>query len=104
MRPASSMRARAPTKHRARTTCALALCALATGTFAPTTARAGIELTTEISNPGAPAAKQPQAPRPGRMLLDGARVRMEIDGTTQGEPRRVMIYRGDRDLVWSLDD
>ena len=70
----------------------------------PASARAGIELTTEISNPGAPAAKQPQAPRPGRMLLDGARVRMEVDGATPGEQRRVMIYRGDRDLVWSLDD
>jgi len=98
------MRARTPTKHRARTTCALVLCAVATGTFVPASARAGIELTTEISTPAASAAKQPQAPRPGRMLLDGARVRMEVDGATSGERRHVMIYRGDRDLVWSLDD
>src|SRR4029077_17350764 len=104
MRPASSMRARTPMKRRARTTCALALCAVATAMVVPASARAGIELTTELSTRGAPAAKQPQAPRPGRMLLDGARVRMEVDGATPGEQRHVMIYRGDRDLVWSLDD
>src|SRR5258706_12064752 len=102
MRPASSMRSRT-TKHRARTTCAIALCAVATAMVVPASAPAGIELATEISNPGAPADKQPH-PRAGRMLLDGARVRMEVDGATQGESRRVMIYRGDRDLVWSLDD
>ncbi len=86
------------------TMCAVAMCALAAWTLVPAAAGAGVELATEISSAGAPAGKQPQQTRPGRMLLDGARVRMEIDGTTAGEPKHVMIYRGDHDLVWSLDD
>jgi hypothetical protein len=83
---------------------AVALCAVAAWMLVPMPARAGVELTTEISNPSAPVDKQPKATRSGRMLLDGERVRMELDGAAAGEPKHVMIYRGDRDLVWSLDD
>src|SRR5882757_1034437 len=98
MRPASCMctPTAAATTRRNMTTCAVALCAVAAWTLVPAAAGAGVELTTEISSAGAPAGKQSQQTRPGRMLLDGARVRMEIDGTTAGEPKHVMIYRGDR--------
>ncbi len=66
----------------------------------PRLARAGVELTTEVTIPGG----KPDAPRPGRMLLDGDRVRMELTRAATPEAKTVMIYRGDRNLVWSLDD
>lgn len=79
---------------------------------APPPCWAGLEFTTEIDvpsgvppatppSPPPPAAQQPPA-RPGRMLLDGERVRMEVE--RPGGGTSVMIYRGDRNLVWSVDD
>lgn len=89
----------------------------------PPPCSAGVELTTEIGVPGAPAAppaadrphaaqspeaatpppsaQQPPA-RPGRMVLDGDRVRMEM--ARPGGIKSVIIYRGDRNVVWSVDD
>jgi hypothetical protein len=87
------------------TLCANVMCVLALWMAAPPTARAGIELTTEIGGTGAAAQGQPKPPRSGRMLLDGDRVRMEVTGTgPKGDAKTVMIYRGDRNVMWSVDD
>ncbi len=93
--------------------CASAVCATALWTAAPPAAAAGVELSTEISDPSAAATAKPA--RPGRILIDGERVRMEMTGSSPagdakaadakaGEAKAVMIYRGDRDLVWSVDE
>ena len=95
----------ATTKAQFGTGCAGVVCALALGMAAPPAARAGVELTTEIAAAGATAQAQPNPTRSGRMFLDGDRVRMEMTGTgAKGAATAVMTYRGDRNLVWSVDD
>src|SRR5689334_18718276 len=58
--------------------CAATACAVTWSALAAVPARAGVVLTTEISSVG--SDKQPKDTRGGRMLLDGERVRMELDG------------------------
>ncbi|MBI3769724.1 MAG: DUF4412 domain-containing protein [Deltaproteobacteria bacterium] len=88
--------------------CASAVCASALWITAPPAAAAGVELTTEISDPSAAPPAKPV--RPGRILIDGDRVRMEMTGSSPagdakaGGANAVMIYRGDRDVIWSVDD
>jgi hypothetical protein len=68
-------------------------------------AYAGIELTTEMLPAGAVAQAEARTPRPGRILLDGDRVRMEVEKPSpKGDAKNVMIYRGDRELMWTVDD
>ena len=78
---------------------------------APPATRAGIELTTEIANPNATPPQSSEtsdasakAPRAGRMLIDGERVRMEMTGMgPEGTGTAVIIFRGDRNVMWSVD-
>jgi hypothetical protein len=63
---------------------------VATATGAP----AGVEMTTEMADLG---ARQGAAPRRGRTTIDGDRLRMDLE-------EAIVIYRGDRDLMWTLQD
>ncbi len=64
-------------------------------------AHAGVDLTTELSDMSA-AAAQSRPPNPGRILLDGNRLRMEL--TRPDGRHAVLIFRGDRNVMWSLDE
>jgi hypothetical protein len=70
----------------------------------PPPASAGVVLTTELVDAKAEAQQQSVPPRPGRMLLDAERVRMEMAPSAASETPRVLIYRADRDLVWTVDE
>jgi hypothetical protein len=70
-------------------------------TWAPT-ARAGVELTTELADVTEAAKAQSRPPNPGKILLDGNRVRMEM--TRQDGSDAVLIFRGDRNVLWSVNE
>lgn len=107
--------------------CASALGASVVSMTAAAVAHGGIELTTEVGGvdaaaqppaaaekppaaaekpPGAAAQPPANVTRSGRILLDGEnRVRMEIaKPSPTGDAKSVMIYRGDREVVWTVDD
>jgi hypothetical protein len=86
-----------------RLTLLVSACAAALWLALPSPARAGIELSTEIAEVGPDATAKPG--RSGRMLLEGDRLRMEMARPNGGpDAKSVMIYRGDRNLLWSFDD
>jgi len=65
-------------------------------------ARAGVELTTELADVTEAATAQSRPPNPGKMLLDGNRLRMEM--TRQDGSDAVLIFRGDRNVMWSVNE
>jgi hypothetical protein len=65
-------------------------------------ARAGIELTTELADVTEAAQAQSRPPNPGRMMLDGNRLRMEL--TRPDKTNAVLIFRGDRNVMWSVNE
>jgi hypothetical protein len=72
--------------------------ALLAALLAPAAARPGVLIETETRDP-----RQPQAPAlHGRIWIDGPKLRLE---TLEGDDddARVAIFRGDRDLLWTLD-
>jgi Domain of unknown function (DUF4412) len=75
-------------------------CALALGS--PPGASATVELTTELADVRAAGEAQSRPPNPGRVILDGNRLRMEM--TKADNTSAVLIFRGDRNLLWSVND
>ncbi len=67
----------------------------------PPRALAGVELTTELADASSTATES-KPPSPGRVVLDGGRVRMEV--TRPDNTGAVLIFRGDRNVIWSVND
>ena len=74
-------------------------CVLALGSLP---ASAGVELTTELADAHAAAQAQSRPSNPGRVVLDGNRVRM--DATRADNTQAVLIFRGDRNVMWSVNE
>ncbi|HEY2386811.1 MAG TPA: DUF4412 domain-containing protein [Candidatus Binatia bacterium] len=63
---------------------------------------AGVELTTELADATEAGKSQSRPSSPGRIQLESDRLRMEL--TRQNGSEAVLIFRGDRNVMWSVND